>query len=214
VRDEVIDDAVSAVALLRALPEVDPARVFVLGHSLGGYLAPRIAAADGRLAGMIVMAGAYDEPLGPLMLRQYDYILSVSEPADTAAIAAQRRMLAPMVASIGRLTAADSASRATILGGPASYWLDFTAYDPVAAMLAQREDVLILQGERDYQVTPAMLDAYLRRLVDRPRTTVRRFAGLSHLFVAGSGVPRPADYAVPGHVDAEVIRAIAEWIHR
>src|SRR6201999_1634611 len=44
IQDETVDDAVKAVALLRQQPEIDPARVFVLGHSLGGYASPRIAA--------------------------------------------------------------------------------------------------------------------------------------------------------------------------
>jgi hypothetical protein len=47
---ETIDDAVAAVALARTLPGADPARVFVVGHSLGGMLAPEIAARDGRAA--------------------------------------------------------------------------------------------------------------------------------------------------------------------
>lgn len=214
VADEVIDDAVSAAQLLRQQAEVDPGRVFVIGHSLGGYLAPRIAEADGHLAGMIVMGGAYHEPLLPLMLKQYDYVLSVSAPADTAAIAAQRRMIAPLAARVAALTDADSAARTTILGATPAYWLDFNRYDPVEAMRARREPVLILQGERDYQVTPAMLAAYLRRLGDRPATVVRQFAGLNHLFIRGEGPPRPAEYAVPGHVADEVVEAIAGWISR
>ena len=46
VDEEVVDDALSAAALLRGLPEVDPSRVVVLGHSLGGTLAPRIGERD------------------------------------------------------------------------------------------------------------------------------------------------------------------------
>lgn len=45
VKEEVIDDAVEAVACLRERPEIDARRIFVLGHSLGGFLAPRIGAA-------------------------------------------------------------------------------------------------------------------------------------------------------------------------
>ena len=56
VREEVTDDAIAAVDLLRATPGIDPERVFLAGHSLGGYLAPRIAAdASGRLAGIALL---------------------------------------------------------------------------------------------------------------------------------------------------------------
>lgn len=57
IQEETVEDAVRAVAAARKQPEVDPKRVFVLGHSLGGYMVPRIANQDGRLAGAIVAAG-------------------------------------------------------------------------------------------------------------------------------------------------------------
>lgn len=41
--NEVVDDVISAVRLVKSLPEIDSARVYVLGHSLGGMLVPRIA---------------------------------------------------------------------------------------------------------------------------------------------------------------------------
>jgi len=46
--DETVDDAVAALAFLRAQSAVDPKRVYLVGHGLGGYLAPRIAAEDGK----------------------------------------------------------------------------------------------------------------------------------------------------------------------
>ncbi len=59
VKEETIDDAVAAVELLRKTSGIDPRRVFVAGHSLGGMVAPRIAIAAGAgLRGLIVLAGA------------------------------------------------------------------------------------------------------------------------------------------------------------
>ena len=47
VKEEVVDDVLAAVALmLHSIPQLNPQRIFVLGHSLGGYLAPRIGAAE------------------------------------------------------------------------------------------------------------------------------------------------------------------------
>ncbi|MBU4535817.1 MAG: alpha/beta fold hydrolase [Euryarchaeota archaeon] len=42
VKEEVIDDALAAIHLLRHTEKIDPRRVFVSGHSLGATLAPRI----------------------------------------------------------------------------------------------------------------------------------------------------------------------------
>src|SRR5690606_1528306 len=153
----------------RDAPEIDAARTFLLGHSLGGYLAPRIAAADGKLAGIILMAGVWLTPLPELMLEQLDYIASVM-PADSARIRAQRTVISRMTESINALTAADSGSRTLLLGAPAAYWLDLRGYDPVTALRARPEPALLLQGGRDYQVTPRMLDDFLELLGERDKT--------------------------------------------
>jgi dienelactone hydrolase len=50
VKQETIDDALAAVALLRKTERIDPNRIFVLGHSLGGMLIPRIGARDPDVA--------------------------------------------------------------------------------------------------------------------------------------------------------------------
>lgn len=212
VREETIDDAVSALALLRAQPEVDSARTFMIGHSLGGYLAPRIAAADGRLAGLILMAGAWVGQVHELMLHQLDYITSVADSTTAARIAAQRRAIGAAVEAIRQLTPADSGQLGSMLGAPAAYWLDLRGYDPVLALRDRDEPVLMLQGMRDYQVTPRMLDEFLDSLRTRPNTAVRRYSGLNHLFIRGEGVPRPADYQVPGTVSEEVLDDIAAWV--
>ena len=65
VKDEVVDDAIAAVAAMRRSRAIRSDRVFVLGHSLGGMLAPRIAAGDPAIAGLVVMAGpskSLDQP--------------------------------------------------------------------------------------------------------------------------------------------------------
>src|SRR5689334_13050802 len=53
-KEEVIYDAVAAVRLLLSRPDVRADRVFVLGHSFGGMLAPRIALAEPKIAGLVV----------------------------------------------------------------------------------------------------------------------------------------------------------------
>ena len=74
------------------------------------------------------------------------------------------------------------------------------------------QPMLILQGGRDYQVTDADLALWRKALADRPAVQIRVYPQMSHLFIAGSGKPTPADYDKPGHVDPEVITDIATWI--
>ncbi len=76
VKEETIDDALSAAAQLRTTESIDPKRIFVLGHSLGGLVAPRIGQADPKLAGLIILAGS-TRPLEDLMVEQTRYLLSL-----------------------------------------------------------------------------------------------------------------------------------------
>ncbi len=74
VKEETVDDAAAAVGLLAAHEKIDPKRIFVLGHSLGGSLLPRIAAVRGDIAGLVSLAGS-TRPLEDLLLEQVRYLL-------------------------------------------------------------------------------------------------------------------------------------------
>lgn len=214
VYDETIQDALSALGLFRQQPEVDATLTAVLGHSLGGMVAPRIALADPKLAGVIIMAGATRVELPAQMERQYRYIASVSG-ADSAGVMAEWQKIAPGVDRVRRLTPADSADITPIpgLGGTSPrYWLDLAAHDPAVTMRKVAIPALVLQGMRDYQVPPDQLDDWLKVLGPHKDLTVKRYPALSHLMIAGSGPPRPAEYAIAGHADTLVIADIARFI--
>ena len=74
--EESVDDALSAVKLAESIPTIDPGRIYILGHSLGGTLAPRIAqCSDKTPAGIILLAGAA-RPLEDLFISQVKYLAS------------------------------------------------------------------------------------------------------------------------------------------
>jgi hypothetical protein len=76
VKEETIEDALAAISLLSSLPEIDPKRIFLLGHSLGGMLVPRIGKIAPNVAGFIIMAGT-TRPLEDVILEQVTYIFSL-----------------------------------------------------------------------------------------------------------------------------------------
>ena len=110
--------------------------------------------------------------------------------------------------------AAMSRSGRLLFHAPASYWLDLRGYDPPSAAKALEAPMLILQGERDYQVTMDEFANWKSALGSRPNVTFHSYKTLNHLFIPGTGQSLPADYQVPGHVDEAVIRDIAAWINR
>lgn len=212
VQEEVVDDAVTAIALLRSSPRIDPSRVFVLGHSLGGMLIPRIAAADPNVRGAIVMAGAA-RPLEQAIVEQMKY-LAMADGTVTPEEQAGIDQASKMAETIAALKPEDAASGRLVAGAPASYWLDLRGYDPPAAAKRVHVPMLILQGERDYQVTMDEFARWKVALTGRPDVTFHSYPALNHLFLAGSGKSLPAEYDRAGHVDEAVVNDIAAWIKR
>lgn len=201
VHEETAEDAGRAIALLRTQKEVDPKRVYVLGHSLGGYIAPRIAEEDGQVAGLILLA-ANARPLEDLILDQAVY-LKIPERA--------LEDIREHVKHVKALERAD-ADGPPILGMKIPYLLDLKGYDPVTLAKRVNLPMLVLQGERDFQVTTKDLTLWKTGLAQSKEVVFKTYPALNHLFVAGEGRSSEVEYRKPGHVAPEVIDDIAKWL--
>jgi uncharacterized protein len=212
VKQETTDDALLAVNLLRQTAGIDPKRVFVLGHSLGATVAPRIGQQDPALAGLIIMAGL-TATFEDTVLEQVKYLdslngpLTDSEKADIAALATKvARVKDP------NLSSATPASDLP-LNSPASYWLDLRGYHPEEVARSLGMLLLVLQGERDYQVTPdPNFTGWQKALTGKSNATLKLYPGLNHLFIAGTGAPNPQEYETPGHVSEQVVTDIVQFV--
>jgi alpha-beta hydrolase superfamily lysophospholipase len=211
VQQEFVDDAVAAVQLLARTPGVDSHHIYVLGHSEGGLVAPRIAQQDKQIAGLIIMAGPA-RPLPDILLDQYTYLESRG-----SATAAQVAKVKQEVAAIKALTPADSNKPGNLLGAPPSYWLDLAGYHPATVAQHLTLPMLILQGARDYQVTLTDFNSWKTALSAHTNVQFHLYPNLYHLFIpvppsSPAGLATPSAYNVSGHVDSSVVRDIATWV--
>jgi dienelactone hydrolase len=211
VDEETVHDAAAAVDWLRADPRIDSERIFVIGHSLGGWLLPRIYAAGKPIAGLVSLAGSA-RPLEDLVLEQVHYLAEVDgevSPEESEQIEKVRQQV--MRVKGEELSKTTPASQLP-LSIPPAYWLDLRGYN--APQLAREIPArwLLLQGERDYQVIDKDIVAWEKGLTGHMDVTLKKYPKLNHLFMSGEGPCRPVEYFREANVAEVVIRDIAHWI--
>jgi len=209
---ETTDDAVLAVQALHALPQVDAKRVFVLGHSQGGMMAPRIAThavgAGAPVAGLVLLAAPARKLLDIIV--EQNRRLAVLDDAEISD--AERAAIDALRAQTDAIRAGGEVE-STPLRLPAAYWRSTDAVDPVAEAATADLPMLVLQGARDIQVVDADWQLWKGAFHDDPQVTFKLYPALNHLGIAGEGDGNLAEYQVPGHVDAGLVDDIAAWIH-
>src|SRR6266516_7932731 len=173
VKEEVIDDALDAVSLLRSIAEVNSQHIFVLGYSLGGYLLPRIGAADRGIAGVIVLAGLC-RPFEDTILDQFSYIYSLSGTLS----AEQQKQLDELKKQVALVKSPDLSVSTPAsdlpLGVSPAYWLDLRGYHPEEIARGLQQPMLILQAEGDYQVTMEDFQIWKSALTGRSDVQFKR----------------------------------------
>jgi pimeloyl-ACP methyl ester carboxylesterase len=189
-------------------PGINPEQVFLVGHSLGAFLAPRIATGNATLAGIVLMAGN-TKPLEKVIVDQVQYLTRTSDGTPSSA-AADAQKAADQIEN----PALKPDDEVPLLGSKTygAYWLDLRDYNPVKTAQKLKIPTLVLQGGRDYQVTPDNYKDWQSGIGKRPNATLKFFPAANHLFIFGEGAPSPQDYEKSGHVNSQVIDAIAAFV--
>jgi dienelactone hydrolase len=212
VKEETTDDALFAAQLLRQTQGIDPKRVYVLGHSLGAMVAPRIGQQDPALAGLILLAGP-SRPLEDCTLDQFEYMYNL----DGSLTGEEKDSLVALQTQVARVKdpnlSGSVAASDLPLGISPTYWLDLRGYQPAEVAKTLEMPLLVLQGGRDYQVTAAEdFEGWKTAMAGKANATLHLYPDLNHLFISGQGPSTPAEYEKEGHVSPEVVADIARWI--
>lgn len=210
VNDETVNDAVIALKLLQSNSKIDKNRIYILGHSLGGMMMPRIAGLTPDAAGYVIMSGPVT-PLDDLIVEQIKYL---SELDGTVTDQEKQAIQAyeAMRDNIKALTPESKFTSAQLFNCPASYWLDLKDYNPAEVAKSIEKPLLILQGERDYQVTMKEFNLWKDALGNKNNVTLKSYEGLDHLYLYGTEKSNPQEYNVAGKVDSRAIEDIAAWV--
>ena len=215
VKEEAIEDAVRATQLLRKDGRIDRNRIFIVGHSMGAMLAPRIDAQGGNYCGLILMAGS-PYKLEDIILRQNQQAMGGLNKLLQWIAAFQVKKLKKTFAGLYDLTD-EEAKKRKFAGGTTLYYFKEMGEHPAPGFLKlTRKPLLILQGEKDFQASAAVdFTGYQTLLEGHDNATFKLYPGLNHAFVpALSDDINKArkEYAEERHIGDEVIGDIARWI--
>ena len=211
-----IEDAILASEFIKSDPRIDENKVFIIGHSKGGCLAPRIHAEGGDFAGIISMAGT------PRSMISFAY----NNDYEKIAIMPEGKKKETALEKLGKQI---EEFRASVMDMPEDkakekYWGDFSYYliqdyDNHLAHIYTDDisvPILILQGSEDFAISAdADYLAWKELLAGRDNATFKLFEGLNHFFMTSAGYgydEQTKEYSTPGHVDKQVLAYIVVWI--
>ena len=212
VKEEVVDDVLNAVLSLRNIKEIDK-KIFLLGHSLGGKLIPKIGVLDKGIKGFIIFAGA-PLPLEDKILEQIIYICSLDGKI-TKEEKEEIDKIKEQVKNVKNTKLSEKMPSSSLpLGISAKYWLDLRKYNIRKDARNLYRPVFVLQGGRDYQVTKKDFYEWKKIFSSLKNVEFKLYPKLNHSFIEGEGVSSPNEYTMPGNVLKEVIDDMDAWIKK
>lgn len=213
--DETINDAIKAYHVLVNDTTLAFGKTVMLGHSLGAFSMPLITDSLRMLDGAILFS-VNARRLEDLIMYQMDYLTSFDGEVNKE----EQAMIENNKKGYERIknkSYTDTTSAEQLLAyWPGKFWDGIQDYNPVTKVARDTAmNYLILQGEKDYQITMEDFALWQEGVKNHPRAELKSFPNLTHLFTPTNSVkPGPSDYFKPGNVHEEVIKTIAKWVHQ
>jgi len=215
VKSETIDDAVLAAQLLKCDSRIDSDNVFIIGHSMGAMLAPRIDSEGGDFKGLVLMAGTL-RTLDEVLISQTEEMLLLTKGLSRRILNSQINKLKKSFENIESMSD-EEAQKVKMGGGTTLYYFKELRNHPAEKYLMNlNKPVLIMQGDKDFQVKADIdFEGYKTLLADKQNVTFKLYENLNHCLVPAiyaSIDKAKKEYAVERHINDNVIEDIAYWI--
>lgn len=216
-KQETVDDALLAVQLLKETKDIDAERIFVAGHSQGGFMIPVILDNDKArdIAGTIVLSGPSSKFVDVAAAQQQELISRLKQLGmDSSSVeptASVWKSIADMVNdpqySVDNIPAQFPLS-------PAYYWFEQKDYSPVSLAKLQSGPMLVLQGENDWQVPISELDGWKSALKARQDVKYKSYPKVNHLLSEVDSLSIGTEYNLKSNVSKSIIDDIASWVKK
>lgn len=204
VDEEVLSDAKLAIEELKKDSRFDD--VYVLGHSLGAMLAPRVAKDEG-LKKVAMLSASTMKFTDIIYTQQMEYLDSGEVNKSVAEF--QKKEITKFKEQVDNMT---EKTKGNFFSMPASYVYSVNQVNPVEDIKASDFDVFMGHGSKDFQVKKDELEKFKKALGDRGLVIYNLYEGLNHLMM-----PEDSDefsveiYDKPNHVSQLVIDDLAEF---
>ena len=208
IADELVDDTLAAVEILRRTPRIDPGQIYVWGGSLAGFAAPMVALRDPAIAGLII-AVAPSGLLHDWVWRHSRFRRSL-DGDDTAADRRSSRAAKALSESISAWVAGGAAPQD--VGVHRSYYAHLGTYRPVDAAYRLPIPILVISAGRDLVVPPEDAETWIASLDRRRNVAFRLYPDLSHALVDELEMTE-SNFDTGAHMSWEVLSDMAMWIH-
>ncbi|CAN7676871.1 alpha/beta fold hydrolase [Paenibacillus sp. LjRoot56] len=205
-KEEALDDALTAVKQMSNTEGIDPRQIYVLGHSQGGFMMPRLVEADidKQIAGTVLMS-APGGSFFDLLEKQFSYLVDLKQMPPQSLDFYKKQFA---ILKDPNLSTANPPKEYSL----GNWFMDLRGYEPAEKAKTQTGKMLVLQGGRDYQVMPEQLDIWKNNLKDRKDVTYRLYPKLNHFYTEGEGaMSTPQEYFKQGNIPSEVINDIGNW---
>ena len=206
-----LNDAGDAIEYALSSKKINNKKIFVIGHSLGGMMAPKIASEYKQVAGILILAGS-PRKLEDISYDQIEDAVHNSKDIDEKTA---KEYLENAKKEVKEIKALKKGSDKVLAGYPAHYWYSLNQIDIPATAKKLKIPMFIAQGSEDWQVfADKDYIQWQEVLKSKKNVTFKLYKGLNHLFVTSNGKTDVTEYNVPGNVDKKVINDMAKWIKK
>jgi uncharacterized protein len=207
--DEYTKDVINVINFIKNDNRFKGYEIILLGHSLGGYLLPKIYNKTKQVSKLICLAGN-SRPLEQLIIEQLEYLYEIAPREEL------QMELAKVKEQVEYLNSQEfneqSPKEKLPFNMSAYYWKSLLDYNLIKETENIKIPFMILQGERDYQVSMKDFEFWKKVLNNNKKALFISYPKLNHLFMIGEGISAPKEYSIKGNVDTNVIEDIKNFI--